>query len=51
MTRLRGEEEVLFRHIMMLCFFCVAAAGMTGCVLETHRDGGVTLRPVHIGVY
>jgi hypothetical protein len=29
----------------------LACLGASGCVVEGHRDGGLTVRPIHIGVY
>ena len=29
----------------------LACLGASGCVVEGRRDGGVTVRPIHIGVY
>jgi hypothetical protein len=37
--------------VFILCLFFVGAASVQGCVVEGRYDGGITIRPIHIGVY
>lgn len=36
------------RVALLLVLACLS---VSGCVVEERRDGGVTVRPIHIGVY
>ena len=40
-----------FRVVIVLLLACVGFTTLGGCVVEGRRDGGFTVRPIHIGVY
>jgi hypothetical protein len=44
-------EGLVVKRFALFCLFCLAVTAVSGCVIERRSDGGLTIRPIHIGVY
>lgn len=40
-----------FKIAMLLALASIGITSLTGCVVEGRRDGGLTIRPMHIYYY
>ena len=46
-TTMIGDSRERDMKLARVALLALVMLGAAGCVLEEHRDGGVTIRPVH----